>query len=320
MSELVSILIPCYNTERWIAHAIQSALDQTYPYKEVIVVDDGSTDESANIIKSFGDRIRFEIAPHRGGNPTRNRLLELAGGEWLQYLDADDYLLPDKIERYMAEIKKDGEVDLMIGPCIVENTRGRRLHRRVKRIPTAGDPWILVSLSRVSSTSGPLWRRQAVIDVGRWADDQPRCQEFDLYSRLLIGGKRFAFTSYPGTVKRRWKGNAKPDRRKAQSLIMEIQARLEEHLRSHSQLTPERQQAINEARFNLAREAWRYDSLRSMSILKVIERSQPGFIPRQLPWAYAVLYHLLGFRGAQVIVNWRRAMLSAWRRARTADS
>src|SRR5206468_2833779 len=97
MPPLVSILIPCYNAERWIAQAIDSALAQTWPAKEVIVIDDGSTDGSLEIIKSFGDRIRWETGPNRGGNVARNRLLELSLGEWLQYLDADDYLLDDKV-------------------------------------------------------------------------------------------------------------------------------------------------------------------------------------------------------------------------------
>jgi glycosyltransferase involved in cell wall biosynthesis len=81
----VSILIPCYNAERWISQAIESALNQTYQYKEVIVVDDGSTDNSLEIIKSFGDRIHWETGENKGGNITRNRLLELSTGEWLQY-------------------------------------------------------------------------------------------------------------------------------------------------------------------------------------------------------------------------------------------
>jgi glycosyltransferase involved in cell wall biosynthesis len=96
MSELVSILIPCFNAERWIGHAIDSALEQTYSPTEVIVVDDGSTDSSLGIIEGFGRRIRWETGPNRGANAARNRLLSLASGPWLQYLDADDYLLATK--------------------------------------------------------------------------------------------------------------------------------------------------------------------------------------------------------------------------------
>ncbi len=63
---LVSIIIPCYNREKYVGEAIESALGQTYPHKEVIVVDDGSTDRSIEVIKSFGDRVRWETGPNRG--------------------------------------------------------------------------------------------------------------------------------------------------------------------------------------------------------------------------------------------------------------
>ena len=104
MKPFVSILIPCFNAERWIGIAIESALAQTWRMREIIVIDDGSTDGSREIIRSFGDRIRFEARPNRGGNATRNQLLALSRGDWLQYLDADDYLLPEKIEEMRIEV------------------------------------------------------------------------------------------------------------------------------------------------------------------------------------------------------------------------
>lgn len=112
----VSILVPCHNAERWIGEAIESALKQTWFRKEVIVVDDGSTDGSLDIIKRFGDHIRWDTGPNRGGSAARNRLLELAQGEWLQYLDADDYLLAAKIANQLAVIDTDPEIDVLLGP------------------------------------------------------------------------------------------------------------------------------------------------------------------------------------------------------------
>ena len=127
MNPLVSILIPCFNAEQWIAQAIQSALDQTWPKKEIIVVDDGSTDRSLEIVRQFDSRIRWETGPNRGGNVARNRLLELAKGEWLQYLDADDYLLPDKITQEIDHIQRHPEVDILFGQIMVEHWVGAAL-------------------------------------------------------------------------------------------------------------------------------------------------------------------------------------------------
>ncbi|MEY3868090.1 MAG: hypothetical protein RLZZ338_1981 [Cyanobacteriota bacterium] len=110
MVKLVSIIIPCFNAEKWIRDAIESGLQQSYPLIEVIVIDDGSTDRSLEIIKSYQGKIIWETGPNRGGNYARNRGFSLSKGEYIQYLDADDYFAPHKIEKqvkYLEETKAD---------------------------------------------------------------------------------------------------------------------------------------------------------------------------------------------------------------------
>src|SRR5437867_5272527 len=107
MPRLVSILIPVYNAESFVAETIHSALDQTWPAKEVIAVDDGSTDRSAKILESFGSRIRIIGQENRGASAARNRALAEARGEVIQYLDADDLLAPDKIEIQLRRLESE---------------------------------------------------------------------------------------------------------------------------------------------------------------------------------------------------------------------
>ena len=96
---LVSIIIPCYNAEQWIAECIQSALDQTWPNKEVIVIDDGSTDASLAIAQRFAsDLVKVITQVNSGAAAARNRGLREAQGDYIQYLDADDLVSPDKIK------------------------------------------------------------------------------------------------------------------------------------------------------------------------------------------------------------------------------
>ncbi len=104
MQPLVSIIIPVYNTEAFVADAIQSALDQTWPAKEIIAVDDGSTDRSAEVLKSFAPRIKVIEQENRGASAARNRALSEAQGEFIQYLDADDLLAPNKIKIQMRRL------------------------------------------------------------------------------------------------------------------------------------------------------------------------------------------------------------------------
>jgi glycosyltransferase involved in cell wall biosynthesis len=107
MKPLVSILIPAYNAERWIAETIQSALAQTWPRKEIIVVDDGSCDETLSVTRQFAsERVSIVSQPNQGGSAARNRAFELCQGDYIQWLDADDLLSPQKIEKQMEAAEK----------------------------------------------------------------------------------------------------------------------------------------------------------------------------------------------------------------------
>lgn len=100
MKPLVSILIPCYNAEKWIVETLESALAQKWPNKEIIIVDDGSEDHSLAIAKGFETRgIKVISQKNKGASAARNRAFQEAQGDFIQYLDADDLLAPDKIER-----------------------------------------------------------------------------------------------------------------------------------------------------------------------------------------------------------------------------
>src|SRR5687767_9120832 len=109
---LVSVLINNYNYARFLPDAIESALSQTYPAVEVIVVDDGSTDESAEVIRSFGTRIVPVLRPHGGQGAALNAGASVARGDLLALLDSDDYFVPDKIERIVREFESRPEVVL----------------------------------------------------------------------------------------------------------------------------------------------------------------------------------------------------------------
>jgi glycosyltransferase involved in cell wall biosynthesis len=95
---LVSVLITNYNYARYLPAAIDSALGQTYPHVEVIVVDDGSTDESAAVIASYGDRVTAVVQSNGGPAAAFNRAFQLSGGELICILDADDVFEPNKVE------------------------------------------------------------------------------------------------------------------------------------------------------------------------------------------------------------------------------
>src|SRR5215475_9685579 len=103
MKPLVSILIPAFNSQEWIADTLRSALTQTWPHTEVIVVDDGSADETLAIAKRFESRsVRVISQDRQGGPAARNTAYSLCQGDYIQWLDNDDLLAPDKIERQVV--------------------------------------------------------------------------------------------------------------------------------------------------------------------------------------------------------------------------
>lgn len=108
MNDLVSILIPAYNAERWLGETIQSALAQTWPHVEVIVVDDGSKDQTLTLARTFASkRVRVVSQENAGAATARNTALSLSQGDWIQWLDADDLLAPDKIQRQMQAFREE---------------------------------------------------------------------------------------------------------------------------------------------------------------------------------------------------------------------
>ena len=304
MRPSVSILIPCFNAERWIGQAIESALAQSWPNKEVIVVDDGSTDGSAEIASGYGERIRFERAPNRGSNPTRNRLLELAQGDWLQYLDADDYLKPEKVASQVAALDDHPDVDVLFGPSIVEWHANGSTYVTFEEIRQPHDPWQLLALWRLPQTGAPLWRKSAVKEVGAWAVGQPCCQEHELYLRLLMAGKRFRYDRATGSVYRRFATGSLSTRDPAlvRGERLKIEKRLEDHLQSIGELTPERQWAINQGRFEMARIAWNQNRSEARAILATIAAAK-SFRPvgPAAPPLYRLAFRLLGFEVAERI-------------------
>jgi glycosyltransferase involved in cell wall biosynthesis len=309
----VSILIPCYNAERWIAQAIQSALDQTYPNKEVIVVDDGSTDRSLEIIKRFGDRIHWETQPNQGGNITRNRLLELSSGEWLQYLDADDYLQPDKVEKQVQFLQQHPQADIIYSPIICEYDNGDSSRQELLPIPEPHDPWILLARWFLPQTGCPLWRKQAILEIGGWKVDQPCCQEHELYLRLLMANKRFEYCPESGSVYRQWSESTvcKRDKSLTYRQRLAIKNQLEEHLRGTHQLTQERLHAINQARFECARIIWLTNKQWAIEIIKQIRKADRYFLPSGdcAPEIYRLMYQFLGFHAAETLAAFKRVQM-----------
>ena len=183
----VSVVIPCYNAEATIAAAIESALSQTWPHTEVIVVDDGSQDGSLEVIRSYGNRILWHAQPNAGGCAARNRGVELSTGECIQFLDADDLLTPEAVASKVARLDSARPRVVPCSTLTVDETRGipARMVGPTHWFERDFDLEKLLS-SGSPQTAAPLHRKENLLKVGGFRVGLTSCQEHDLHLRLAV--------------------------------------------------------------------------------------------------------------------------------------
>ena len=203
-------------------------------------------------------------------------------------------------------------MDVVFGPVTLEHWTASKVLRELLPIPEPHDPWVLLTRWYLPQTGSTFWRKQAILDVGGWKPDQPCCQEHELYLRLLMAGKRFAYNSSNGAVYRQWSEHTlcKSDISEVHRQRLEIEQRAEDFLRMQSEMTENRLRAINQARFEIARIAWLYDPNFAADIVATIQHSLPGFVPSGAAarFRYRILYRTLGFSAAETLAQWKRML------------
>ena len=174
----VSVVIPCYNGGIYLNEAINSVLIQDYDSLELIVVDDGSTDESAAVASQYPD-VRLIRKPHSGVGATLNVGVRHALGELFAFLDADDRWLPGKLALQVQILESDPGIDMVFGHI-----------RQFRQSDRSGGAEILLSTQPGVSKCSLLIRRSAFLRVGYFAED-PALHDFvDWYARALEAGLR----------------------------------------------------------------------------------------------------------------------------------
>jgi len=172
----VSVVIPAYNAAATIVAAIESVLAQTRPADEIIVVDDGSKDDTTAVVERFGPAVRLVRQANAGCGQARNTGAREARGTWLAFLDADDYWLPTKLERQLPETA-DPRIAIVV--CRKYNEDGRPIGRRF----TFDDLW----RKNDAIVSSSLVRRSAFEQAGGFWKERA-CEDYHLWLRLTADG------------------------------------------------------------------------------------------------------------------------------------
>jgi glycosyltransferase involved in cell wall biosynthesis len=189
MSPQVSVIIPAYNGDRFIGQAVESVLQQPYPNCELIVVNDGSSDATAEVLQAYGERIRYVEQPNQGVAAARNRGLALAQGEWIAFLDQDDYCSPDKLTHQIACLEKaTPQVGMIHSGWQRVDAQGQALSQvepwyQAPQLDLAGWIWWKPVL-----LSAMLFRRSGLEQVGGFDSSFQQTCDLDLVLRLTLKG------------------------------------------------------------------------------------------------------------------------------------
>jgi glycosyltransferase involved in cell wall biosynthesis len=307
----ISVIIPCYNVETYIEEGLLSVLNQTLPAREIICIDDGSSDNTIQIIRNLQEKYPNKIylylnEKNRGATYTRNRGLAIAKGDFIQFFDADDILLPDKFEHQIKIIS-----ECSYSPDIIVNDFQRKNIDGTFETYTfpADDAWCGLLEGRLGVTTSNLYRRENVIAVRGWTEELLSSQEYDLMFRMLVAGSLVLFdTKIISYNRERISGSiTKSDPAGKWIRFINLRERIYNYLSANSMLKPERLESFRKIMFDSIRILYKYNKKEAIKLhqkyIQQIKINEPTLSTSK---KYLSVYNIFGFRIAELasrIVN-----------------
>jgi glycosyltransferase involved in cell wall biosynthesis len=199
MKPLVSILIPAYNAEAWIGDSLRSAIAQTWERKEIIVIDDGSTDRTLAVARQFeSDQVRVSTQKNQGASATRNNAFALSKGEYVQWLDADDLMAPEKTASQMEAAERCGNRRTLISGAWAQFMH-RPYRAEFRPGPLWADlmpaEWLMRKMERNAYMQTATWlvSRELAEAAGPWDTRLLGDDDGEFFCRVLLAsdGTRF---------------------------------------------------------------------------------------------------------------------------------
>ncbi len=180
---LISVIIPTYNRAAFVLEAVESVYRQTFQDFELIVVDDGSTDGTAEVLKNYQNHLIYRYQANQGVSSARNLGLQMASGKWVAFLDSDDLWLPRKLETQVRFFSQNPEAVI----CQTEEIwirNGRRVNPQKKHRKFSGDIFDPSLLLCLVSPSAVMIQRDLFDQEGCFDETLPACEDYDLWLRI----------------------------------------------------------------------------------------------------------------------------------------
>jgi glycosyltransferase involved in cell wall biosynthesis len=327
MKPLVSILIPAYNAQPWIADTIKSALAQTWPRKEIIVVDDGSTDHTLAVARQFASKdVKVTSHPNQGASASRNKAFAICQGDYIQWLDADDLLAPDKITLQMEVLKCYASKRMLASSAVgyfFYRPAKAEFHPSLLWCDLSPMEWLLRKMEHNAQLQAGTWliSRELMESSGPWDTRLSTDDDGDYSCRLILASEGIRFVrearlfyrmSNPGSL-----SHAEQSKKNLESQFLSLKLQID-HLRSFQDSERLRSAILKYMQAELI-----YFYPERIDIVKELEQIAAALggqlgVPR-LRWKYAWIRWIFGWTAAkwvQLHYNQRKSsFLRSWDKA-----
>ena len=187
---LVSVIIPTYNREKFVTLAIDSVINQTFKDYELIVIDDGSTDNTKNVLKQYNAKIHYIYQNNSGVSAARNAGIKVARGEWLAFLDSDDEWMPEYLECQIQRAKEEPQIRMHMTNSIKIEISGKKintfenknLHHKFDKTPyiIIERPFLFVIRNHIAMPITTVICRNSLLSTGLFNEDLTIYEDMDI--------------------------------------------------------------------------------------------------------------------------------------------
>jgi glycosyltransferase involved in cell wall biosynthesis len=307
----ISVIIPCYNAASWIAEALQSVARQGLDNLEVIVVDDGSTDESAKIVEKDFPFARLIKMKNQGASKARNLGTRASAAEFIQYLDADDLLAPGKLKTQL-EALENSRADVAYGDwqALISKPGGSCLQAQVCK-KKMQHPEIELFTDFWYPPAVYLFRRSIVERVGSWSESLPVIQDARFALDCALRGAKFIYCQ---GIMAYYRVHSKSSLSRRDSVAfardcLQNAVEVESWWREHGGVNQERKAALLQVYGYAGWMSFKKDRPTFASAHSALQRLDPGYIPFRNK-ILRVIYKRMGYGAAALLASWYRRIIS----------
>ncbi|TAL61638.1 MAG: glycosyltransferase family 2 protein [Bacteroidetes bacterium] len=302
----VSVIIPSYNTEQYIVSCVESVLSQTYKNIEIICIDDCSTDGTYEILQSYAQKYSKIILQsnkeNKGAAFSRNRGLHIAQGEYIQFLDSDDSLLPEKIEHQATLVSSANSKPDFIAGNYISNLNGKTTHPE----PFTENVWMDLIKGSLGSTCSNLWKKSTLDSINGWTESAKSSQETDIMFRLLKNKAVVIYDRSPLTlVNCRTIGSISTnDRAGNPTRFIDIRLSIAQYLKANKMFTKAIEREHFKILFHTLHLLYKFDPAKAQELYKVhLPEKFPLTAASKTSFFYRLLFFLFGFNSAEKIIG-----------------